>query len=62
MNLPHVLATAFSLLTKRNQAGPGHLITSSDIYRLLTFLYHKIQKIVPLCQIRASLFSSLLPV
>jgi hypothetical protein len=47
--------SAFSLLTKRNQV-PGHLNTSLDIYRPLTFLYNKIQIIVPLCQIPCLLY------
>lgn len=54
-NLPHIADMAFSLLTKRNQV-PGHLITSLDIYRLLAFLYNKIQNIVPLCQIPCLLY------
>jgi hypothetical protein len=54
-NLPHVPAMAFTLLTKQNQVS-AHLITSLDIYRLLTFLYNKIQNIVPLCQIPCRLY------
>ena len=46
---------AFSLLTKRNQV-PGYLITILDIDRLVTFLYNKIQNIVPLCQIPCLLY------
>jgi len=54
-NLPHIVDMAFSLLTKRNQV-PGHLITSLDIYRLLAFLYNKIQNIAPPCQIPCLLY------